>query len=141
MLRNWWITGWGSNASKQYLTENPAPQTIDELLAHRLVGYVEDLLASPSLAYATEFSRDFHPRFARVFRARPGRSRVLRCGYRHPARLHRPDAAELVPIMTAIDIRRTYFTVWHESMRSLRRIQAVVQFIQSIVERDRKVFL
>ena len=131
----------GLYASKSYLAENPAPLSVDQLLQHRLVGYVEDLLASPSLAYATEFTRDFHPRFA--VSSALGQVEAV-CSGAGIGILHAFIARtrpELIPVMPDIDIRRTYFTVWHESMRSLRRIQTVVQFIQSLVERERRMFL
>lgn len=130
----------GLYASKTYLSENPAPQSVEELLSHRLVGYVEDLLASPSLAYATEFTRDFHPRFA--VSSALGQVEAV-CSGAGIGILHSFIARtrpELVQVMPQIDIRRAYYTVYHESMRSLRRIQAVVQFIQALVERERKIF-
>ena len=50
-------------ASRSYLAEHPAPQSIDELSRHRLVGYVDDLVISPSLNYAPEITRDWRPAF------------------------------------------------------------------------------
>lgn len=130
----------GLYASKSYLKELSAPQTVDELLTHRLVGYVEDLLASPSLAYATEFTRDFHPRFA--VSSALGQVEAV-CSGAGIGILHTFIARarpELVQVMPGIDIRRAYYTVYHESMRSLRRIQAVAQYIQLLVERERLLF-
>lgn len=130
----------GLYASKSYLKELSAPQTVDELLTHRLVGYVEDLLASPSLAYATEFTRDFHPRFA--VSSALGQVEAV-CSGAGIGILHTFIARarpELVQVMPGIDIRRAYYTVYHESMRSLRRIQAVAQYIQLLVERERGLF-
>ena len=47
---------------------------------------------------------------------------------------------DLVPVETIAPIRRAYWLVYHESMRPLRRIQAVTSFIQQAVERDRELF-
>lgn len=130
----------GLYASKAYLAEHAPPQSVEELLQHRLVGYVEDLLASPSLAYATEFTRDFHPRFA--VSSALGQVEAVSSGAGIGI-LHSFIAstrAELVPVLSDIDIRRAYYTVYHESMRSLRRIETVVRFIQSLVERERGKF-
>ena len=130
----------GLYASKKYLSDNAAPQTVDELLTHRLVGYVEDLLASPSLAYAGEFTRDFHPRFA--VSSALGQVEAV-CSGAGIGILHSFIARtrpELVRVMADVDIRRAYYTVFHESMRSLRRISTVTQFIQGLVDQERGLF-
>ena len=113
---------------------------MDERLTHRLVGYVEDLLASPSLAYAGEFTRDFHPRFA--VSSALGQVEAV-CSGAGIGILHSFIARtrpELVRVMADVDIRRAYYTVFHESMRSLRRISTVTQFIQGLVDQERGLF-
>lgn len=130
----------GLYASKSYLAEAGMPQSAEALAAHRLVGYVEDLLASPSLAYAGEIARDFRPRFA--VSSALGQTEAVRSGagigilHAFIAGSH----ADLVPVLPELQVRRAYFTVYHESMRSLRRIATVVQFIQQLVERERALF-
>jgi DNA-binding transcriptional LysR family regulator len=128
-------------ASQKYITENGMPQTIGSLNQHRLVGYVEDLLASPSLAYTDEISRDFRPHFC--VSSAMGQVEAVRAsagiGILHTfiARTHN----DLVPVLPDRQIQRAYFTVVHESMRSLRRITIVAQFIQEAVWRERAMFL
>lgn len=130
----------GLFASKTYAAQNGLPEAVEDLARHSLVGYVEDLLASPSLAYASEISRDFRPRFA--VSSALGQTEAVRSGagigILHTFIAHTYD--DLVPVMPERQIRRAYFTVYHESMRSLRRIETVVKFIQSLVERDRTIF-
>ncbi len=130
----------GLYASKVYIAQNGMPDTVEDLAQHSLVGYVEDLLASPSLAYAREISRDFRPRFA--VSSALGQTEAVRSGagigilHAFIARTY----DDLVPVMPERQIRRAYFTVYHESMRSLRRIETVVKFIQGLVERERNIF-
>jgi DNA-binding transcriptional LysR family regulator len=130
----------GLFASKAYIAENGMPETVEDLAKHSLVGYVEDLLASPSLAYANEISREFRPRFA--VSSALGQTEAVRSGagigilHAFIARTY----DDLVPVMPERQIRRAYFTVYHESMRSLRRIETVVKFIQGLVERERSIF-
>ncbi|MFT7754766.1 UNVERIFIED_CONTAM: LysR substrate-binding domain-containing protein, partial [Salmonella enterica subsp. enterica serovar Enteritidis] len=50
-------------ASRSYLAAHPAPRSIEDLAAHRLVGYVDDLVISPSLNYAPEITREWRPAF------------------------------------------------------------------------------
>ena len=54
----------GLYASRAYAEANGLPATQAELKAHRLVGYVPDLVVSPSLAYAQEFSPDWDAAFS-----------------------------------------------------------------------------
>jgi hypothetical protein len=46
-----------------------------------------------------------------------------------------------VPVTGFGQIRRAYWLVYHESVRPLRRIQAVSAFISEIVEAERGMFL
>ncbi|MEC6999885.1 LysR substrate-binding domain-containing protein [Brucella abortus] len=50
-------------AHRSYLEENGTPKSPEDLNRHRLIGYVEDLVINPSLAYAPEISRDWKPAF------------------------------------------------------------------------------
>ncbi len=130
----------GLYASQKYLEENGVPDNAEDLARHQLIGYVEDLLASPSLAYASEISREFHPRFG--VSSALGQVEAVRAGagigilHKFIARTH----DDLVPVLPERQIQRAYFTVIHESMRSLRRIATVVQYIQQAVERERAIF-
>ena len=54
----------GLYASRAYAERNGLPANRAELSRHSLVGYVGDLVASPSLDYAAEFSPDWAARFA-----------------------------------------------------------------------------
>jgi DNA-binding transcriptional LysR family regulator len=47
---------------------------------------------------------------------------------------------DLVAVPAAPPIRRAYWLVYHESVRPLRRVQAVAAFIGELVERERALF-
>ena len=112
----------------------------EALRGHRLVGYVPDLTMSPSLDYAEEFLPGWMAGFA--VSSALGQVAAVRSGagigilHTFIARAH----DDLVPVETIAPIRRAYWLVYHESMRPLRRIQAVTSFIQQAVERDRGLF-
>ncbi|HTV68295.1 MAG TPA: LysR family transcriptional regulator [Rhizobiaceae bacterium] len=131
----------GLYASKGYAKENGLPQTAGELSAHRLVGYVPDLVISPSLDYAAEFARDFTARFS--ISSALGQVEAVRSGagigilHTFIARAH----ADLVPVLATKPIRRAYWLVYHESVRPLRRIQAVAEFITKTIEREKTTFV
>ena len=112
-----------------------------ELAQHRLVGYVPDLVASPSLAYAQEFSPGWEAAFE--ISSALGQVEAVRSGagigilHAFIARSF-PD---LVAVPAAKPIGRAYWLVYHESVRPLRRVQIVAAHITGAVEQERKLFL
>ncbi len=130
----------GLYASKDYLDRHGAPATLDDLKAHRLVGYVGDLVVSPALDYASEIMPSWQAGFE--VSSALGQTAAVRSGagigilHTFIAR----EYAELVHLPLAPPIRRAYWLVYHESMRPLRRVQAVSAFIAKAVEKDRALF-
>lgn len=130
----------GLYASRAYAEANGLPCNASELAAHRLVGYVPDLVISPSLDYATEFSPSWRADFS--ISSALGQVEAVRSGagigILH-AFIARTDA-DLVPVPAIAPIRRAYWLVYHESVRPMRRIQAVAAFIARAVEQERALF-
>lgn len=126
--------------SRDYAATHGLPETADDLPDHRLVGYVPDLIVSPSLDYA----RQFHPLWEARFSVSSalGQVEAVRAGagigilHSFIARKH----ADLVHIAAIKPIRRAYWLVYHESVRPVRRIQAVAAYIAQAVEKDRALF-
>lgn len=130
----------GLYASKGYAAANGLPATAAELEAHRLVGYVPDLVISPTLDYAAEVTEDWRADFA--VSSALGQVEAVRSGAGIGI-LHTFIARgyeELVAVPVAAPIRRAYWLVYHESMRPMRRIRAVGGFIGEVVERERSLF-
>jgi len=130
----------GLFASRAYADAHGLPETRQELSGHRLVGYVPDLVASPSLDYAGEFSDRWDAAFS--ISSALGQVAAVRSGagigilHTFIAR----DTPDLVPVAAIPSIRRAYWLVYHESVRPLRRVQAVAGFISEAVERERALF-
>jgi DNA-binding transcriptional LysR family regulator len=130
----------GLYASRDYAQANGLPATQAELQNHRLIGYVPDLVFSPSLAYAQEFSPDWDAAFS--ISSALGQVEAVRSGAGIGI-LHAFIARalpELMPVQAAKPIRRAYWLVYHESVRPLLRIQVVAGFIMEAVEREKKLF-
>jgi DNA-binding transcriptional LysR family regulator len=123
-------------ASRSYLAAHPAPRTMEDLSSHRLVGYVDDLVISPSLNYAPEITRDWRPAFE--ISSAIGQVEAVKAGagigilHTFIAREH-PD---LVPVLPERTIHRSYWLAYHESVRTLRRITAVSSFISDLVNSE-----
>lgn len=131
----------GLYASQGYVEKHGSPASAKELTRHRLVGYVPDLVISPTLDYATEINPGWSASYA--VSSALGQTEAVRSGagigilHTFIARNY-PD---LVPLTALGTIRRAYWLVYHESVRPLRRIQAVSAFIGEIVEAERTIFL
>lgn len=127
-------------ASREYLAANGLPKDNKALEEHRLVGYVPDLVFSPTLDYASEISETWNPAF--TISAAMGQVEAVRAGAGIGI-LHSFIAAqfpELVPLSWAKPIQRSYWLVYHESVRPSRRVQAATAFISEIVEKERDIF-
>ncbi|PWE53148.1 LysR family transcriptional regulator [Metarhizobium album] len=130
----------GLYASRDYLQQNGSPATIEGLSQHRLVGYVDDLVISPSLNYAPELSRDWRPAFE--ISSALGQVEAVRAGagigilHAFIARRYQ----ELVEVLPERIIRRSYWLSYHESVRTLRRINVVANFISETVHQHAEQF-
>ena len=131
----------GLFASRAYAEARGLPRTPAELSAHTLIGYVPDLIVSPSLDYEAEFSPEWRSSFA--ISSALGQAEAVRAGAGIGI-LHTfvgRAMPELVPVDIVAPIRRAYWLVYHESVRPLRRVQAVANFITRAVERERALFV
>ena len=128
-------------ASRAYVEHQGLPATIADLRAHRLVGYVPDLLISRTLDYGPEILPDWQADFA--VSSALGQVEAVRAGagigilHAFIARMH----DDLVPVAVAAPIRRAYWLVYHETVRPLRRVQVVSAFIAAAVEAERGRFV
>ncbi|MGN6551115.1 MAG: LysR family transcriptional regulator [Pararhizobium sp.] len=131
----------GLYASRDYLRSHPAPTDFAALEDHRLVGYVDDLVFSPSLHFAAELEHHWNATIA--ISSATGQTEAVRSGAGIGI-LHdyiaRPDPL-LVPVMPEKKIRRTYWSVIHESARDLARIRTVSDYLKEIVARDNAIFI
>ena len=131
----------GLYASRAYAQEHGLPAKREDLARHRLVGYVPDLAINPALDYASEFFGDRQPSY--MISSALGQAEAIRAGagigvaHTFVARLT-PD---LVPVPAVEPIRRAYWLVYHESLRPVRRVQAVASFIAQAVEKERGLFV
>lgn len=130
----------GLYASADYLEEYGQPQTAADLKHHSLVGYVEELIFSPSLDYAREVWKDWQSDIE--VSSAIGQAEAVKGGagigilHDFVAR----QASGLVAVLPSLTISRAYWTVVHEDMREIKRIKVVSEFIAAEVERNRHYF-
>jgi DNA-binding transcriptional LysR family regulator len=109
-------------ASRSYLAEHPAPQNIEDLAKHRLVGYVDDLVISPAFEISSAIGQ------VEAVKAGAG------IGILHTFIAR--EYSDLVPVLPERTIHRSYWLAYHESVRTLRRITAVSSFISDLVNSE-----
>lgn len=130
----------GLYASRAYIENYGYPETTEELLKHVLIGYVEDLIPTPALNYYDEIDQNWSARFECA--SALGQMQAVKAGAGIGV-LHTFIAREdpdLIPILKQKVIRRAYWVTYHESTRSLRRITAVSDFINEVIDRERHIF-
>ncbi len=131
----------GLYASRGYLEQRGWPGTADDLRAHDLVGYVEDLVYTPELNYASDILKDW--RSTVEVATAIGQLEAVRSGAGIGV-LHDFMVAgdeDLLLLVPEIRIERSYWTVWHENLKNTRRVHAVVDFLDGIARAERASFI
>ncbi len=128
-------------ASRKYADEHGLPANPGQLSDHRIVGYVPDLAISPSLDYGAEFWPGWQAGFQ--ISSALGQIEAVRAGSGIGI-LHSFIARglqDLVAVDTIAPIRRAYWLVYHESVRTLRHVQTAAAFINELVDQERGIFV
>lgn len=131
----------GLYAARDYLKDNPLPESVEALKAHRRIGYVEDLIYSPSLNYTGEIMRSWDAGFE--ISSAIGQNEAVLSGAGIGI-LHNYIARQypaLVRVLPDISISRAYWTIYHESARELARVRMVADFLHELVREERQIFL
>ena len=126
----------GLYASPAYLAAHPIPSDPADLVRHRLVGYVEDLIAAPALNYAAEFLRGW--RSSVELSSAVGQVEAVRAGagigilHDYLARDLRRDGG-LIRVLPDLRAVRSYWLAIHENLRDLARVRAAAEFLTDAV--------
>lgn len=122
----------GLFASPDYLKRWGTPHSIEALGAHRLVGYVEDLLFSEklntprSLWSGWESQVALYSPIAQVEAVKAG----LGIGMLHRFLVSQTD--QLVPLLPDTVMQREFYLVYHQSTERIPRIAAAIAFLSSL---------
>lgn len=131
----------GLYASRAHVKAHGMPGALEDLRHHPRIGYVEDLIFSPSLNFTGEVMRDWDATLE--VSSAIGQTEAVRSGagigilHDYIARQY----PELVRILPDVVIRRAYWTTYHESSRDLMRIKTLVRYLNDIVHEERHIFL
>ncbi|GLK43942.1 MULTISPECIES: LysR family transcriptional regulator [Novosphingobium] len=124
----------GLYASDRYLAEHGVPADLGELTAHRLVGYIPDLLTAPELRYADEI----HPQLKVSLRSSSINSQyamvsggagigILPCFIGDVA----PGLSRIVP---ECSLERAFWLVTHRETQQLAKVRAFGAWLQAVLD-------
>lgn len=130
----------GLYAAKSYLERVGTPVEIGDLKGHVRIGYVEDLLFSPSLNFSRDLVKDWRAdiQISSALGQTEAVSAGAGIGILHTFIARRYP--HLVPILPQHTITRSYWTVVHEDLHSIRRVSIVSGFIAAEVDAERQIF-
>lgn len=130
----------GLYAAHGYLERAGSPQSIEDLASHSLVGYVDDLIYTPELNYAREFTRDWRSDIEVSTAIGQFEAVCAGAGIGICHDFMTAGAAGLVRLFPDLSVIRSYWVVWHENLRVARRVQAVAELLDRIVRDERHLF-
>lgn len=128
--------------TRSYLEQHTPILKREDLLAHRMIGYIEDMIFTPGLDYhreilpglrATYQSSSIHAQLHAVLRG------IGLCVLPHFMASAHP---ELVPVLAKdICLERDYWCVCHQDLSSAARIRALIDFIKTEAGSARREFM
>ena len=130
----------GLYASRAYVEVHGEPKDAETLKHHRRIGYVEDLIFTPSLNFTGEVMRNWNAGFE--ISSATGQTEAVLSGagigilHNYIARQY----SELIRVMPETSIQRSYWTIFHESARDLARVRIVADFLHEIVREERGIW-
>ena len=125
-------------ATPEYLQQNGTPKSAEEIHQHTLIGYVDDLIYSPSLRYYDEVSSGLTPSLTSSSLLAQKQLACSHCGIAMLPRFvgEREPALTLV-LADEVCIYRTFWLAVHEDIADHARIRAVTDFLVALAHSER----
>lgn len=125
-------------ASAGYIAAHGQPTRATLARAHRLIGYIPDLLYSPELRYLREVDADLAPQLRSS--SINAQARLVASGAGVGVLPHFIGGADpaLVRVMPEVTIARAFWLVTHRDTRQLRRVRAFRAWLVDLVTRHRQ---
>jgi DNA-binding transcriptional LysR family regulator len=131
----------GLFAAEGYLAGRKPIRRREDLRAHRMIGYIDDLLFDQELSDLTEFSSGLKPHFRSSTVVGQIRAIVGGGGIGViPYFLARPEPA-LIPILPEFSITRGFWLQVNPDSRQLARVRTTIDFIVAQIESGKDQFL
>ena len=120
----------GLYAAQDYLDAMPPITAAEDLFAHRVVGYIDDLIFTPELDYLDEVAKGLraHIQSSSVLAQMNAVAAGAGIGVIH--HFMAVDEPRLVPVLPeSVSITRSFWLLVHADLKDVARVRAVVDFI------------
>ena len=131
----------GLYASEAYVAAAPAIRSPEDLFAHPLIGYIDDLIFMPELDYLDEIAKGLRPRLqssSLVAQMEATLAGAGVCVLPHFMTAGRPG---LVRVLPEAELTRTFWLIVHAELKDVARVRAMVDFLVREVKAARGLFL
>jgi DNA-binding transcriptional LysR family regulator len=131
----------GLYAAPSYLAANPPITQADDLHAHAVIGYIDDLIFTPELDYLDEVSKGLRARTqssnlnAQLAMTAAGGGVCVLPGFMADAD---PRLTRVLP--ASVSIQRSFWMVVHADLKDVARVRTTVDFIVREVRGARALF-
>jgi DNA-binding transcriptional LysR family regulator len=120
----------GLYAAQDYLEAMPPIAAAEDLFAHRVVGYIDDLIFTPELDYLDEVAKGLRAQIQSSSVLAQMNAVAAGAGIgviHHFMAVHEP---RLVPVLPeSVSITRSFWLLVHADLKDVARVRAVVDFI------------
>ena len=120
----------GLFASATYLEAAPLVTCPEDLFAHQIIGYIDDLIFTPELDYLDEVARGLRPRLQSSNLVAQMRAAVAGAGICVlPIFMAAQEPALIRVLPDQVSLDRAFWLVVHADLKDVARVRAVVEFI------------
>ena len=132
----------GLYASRDYLDSMPPITAPEDLFAHRIVGYIDDLIFTPELDYLDEVAKGLRAQIqsSSVLAQMNAVAAGAGIGVIHHFMV--PYEPRLVPVLPeSVSITRSFWLLVHADLKEVARVRAIVDFIVREAKASRSLLM
>ena len=132
----------GLYAVADYLKRHPAIASPEDLHAHEMIGYIDDLIFTPELDYLDEVSKGLRPRLQSSNLLAQMQATLAGGGICVLPHFLAVQDPRLVPVLPqAVAIIRSFWLIVHADLKDVARIRATMDFVVREVRAARALFM
>jgi DNA-binding transcriptional LysR family regulator len=132
----------GLYASQAYLDTAPQLSTVDDINAHAIIGYIDDMIFTPELDYLDEVSKGLRAGLQSSNLGAQMQAALAGAGLCVLPCFMAADEPRLVRVLPeTIALERHFWLVVHADLKDVARVRATVDFIVREVKAARALFL
>jgi DNA-binding transcriptional LysR family regulator len=132
----------GLYAARDYLDRHPAIGSPEDLHAHEMIGYIDDLIFTPELDYLDEVSKGLRPRLQSSNLVAQLQAALMGAGICVLPNFMAVQDTRLVPVLPdRVAIVRSFWLIVHADLKEVARIRATMDFLVREVKAARTLFM